>query len=294
MRFLILLLTFVVQRKFSLTLSRHHDVWAGQYLDFFEKKMPVVRHNSVVYLAIGIVLPAFLLAFILALVNDLLFGVMTLFINFVVLFMCLGCGYLKTLMDDYLNYWLKGEYQRALNTLESARIHISNADNLSQAEIHRAACSAFVYQTFQRYFIIIFWFMLAGPVGALVARLADVSAESDSSYRPARVRFLCQLLEWLPARLLAVTFSLVSNFPVMVKQTIVKLCDPLASAAEILEYSAVNALCSAKYSYYPDVKESKDTVRNEVQLTGLRELLNRSLLLWFAVLAVLALIAEFV
>jgi AmpE protein len=299
MRFLILLLTFVAQRKYNLTLSRQHDTWATQYLDFFEKQLPVVRHHTILYLAFGILLPAILLSLLLLLVDDLLFGSLTLFVNFVVLFFCLGCGYLKNSMDAYLNHWLRGRYQLALEALTSADIHIDNAETLSQAEIHQAACTAFMYQTFQRYFIIIFWFMAVGPTGALVARLAHVSSATTSVYRPQRVSFLCYLLEWVPARILGLTFALVGNFSAIIKPISGKLCNPYASALEILEFSAASALANTKFTYYPPSQPDTaipNAVPNEkaVQLMGLRELLNRALVAWFGVLAIVAIVEWFV
>jgi len=285
MRFLVLLIAYVAQRKFDLTLSRQHDLWASEYLDFLEKQLPVIRHNSTIYLAIGIVLPAVLLSMLLFVLNDVLFGSLVLFVNFIMLFMCLGCGYLKATIDSYLKHWLEGRYQAALESLHRADIYINNADELSQAEIHHAVCSAYLYQTFQRYFMVIFWFMLAGPVGALVARLAHVSSVVPSLYRPQRVRFLSQLLEWLPARVLSLTFVLTFKIEGSVKLAVRTLCDPRVRALDVLESGAASALGNENYKYYPQSQNSTDVPADiEVQLIGLRDLLNRALLVWFVLI----------
>ena len=312
MRFLVLLLTYILQRKFNLTISRQHDIWVSRYLNFFEKQMPVVRQNSSLYLAIGIVLPALALSILLFIVDDVLFGVFTLFIHFVMLFLCLGCGFLKGAFDAYLQCWLEGRYEAALETLVAADIHIHDAEGLSQAEIHHAVCSAFLYQTFQRYFMVIFWFMVAGPVGALVARLAHISAVVPSVYRPQRVSFLSHLLEWIPARPLSLTFAISARFSGSLKAGLSRLADPYADALDVLEVNAEAALGSEKYSYnppspsqtqktysqsntlgageYADLSKPPGANKNAVQLMGMRTLLNRSLVIWFAALALIALI----
>ena len=291
MRFVVLLIAYVVQRKFNLTLSRQHDLWASQYLDFIEKQLPVIRHSASFYLAIGIILPATMLSILLFIMADFLFGSVVLFINFVMLFLCLGCGYLKGTIDAYLEHWLQGRYQAALETLHEADIFIDNADELSQAEIHHAVCAAFMYQTFQRYFMVIFWFMLTGPVGALVARLAHVSAVVPSVYRPRHVRLLSQLLEWLPARVLSLTFILTFKSSGPVKQSVQTLANPTAEAMDVLEIGAASVLANDKYQYYPPARRAGGLPANaEVQLIGLRELLNRALVAWFLAIGAVALL----
>ena len=292
MKFLVLLLTFVVQRRFNLALSQQHDAWAVQFLSFFEKKMPVVRHHTALYLAIGIFLPALMLTGLLIYIDDLLYGAVALFVSFIMLFMCFGCGYLKAAIDAYIQFWQQGRYQSAYEALASADIHIEHSQNLSAAEIHYEVCVNFIYHTFQRYFGIIFWFMLVGPVGALVARLAQVTSVKHSAYRPKSVDKLSILLEWIPARLLGLTFALVGNFSGAMKQGLNSLIDPHSSARDVLKYSASGAVSGTKGGYSAEIEPGPAQREADVKkIIALRGVLNRALIVWLAVLAMVTIVS---
>ncbi len=284
MKFLVLLLTYVVQRKFEMSLSRLHDHWADQFLVFFEGLFPVIRHHTTLYLLIAIFLPALLLFIILSLLENQVFGLATLVVNFLVLFMCLGCGYLKPAVEGYLKHWQNGDASEALNVLQDADIHLDNPENLSAAEVHYQVLCRFMSQTFHRYFMVIFWFMLAGPVGALVARLAHVSAVQPSVYRPQHVKNLGHLLEWIPARLLTFTFALVGNFTGATRQSLSSLIDPYAGADEVLQRGAAGGLDNLPLEV---IAGPAQPAKDAAQLVSLRELMNRALVVWLAVLAML-------
>ncbi|OZG72500.1 regulatory signaling modulator protein AmpE [Hahella sp. CCB-MM4] len=287
MKFLVLLLTFVLQRKLNLTLSRQHDQWARQFLEFFEAKFPVIRHNATLYVVIAILLPAVVLTLVLTLVDDVLFGVATLFVHIVMLFLCLGCGYLKQAVELYRTQWEAEHYQSAFRTLESADIFIKDADKLTPAEVHYQATSQYMYMTFQRYFMVIFWYMVAGPVGALVARLAHVAGCESTTYVPRQVGIVYKVLEWLPARLLALSFALVGNFGETIKSSLNYMIDPAVGALKVLQQAAAGAIESMPA--VPAAGEA-NALRDSRQLVALRDLLNRSVMVWFSVIAILTIV----
>ena len=287
MKFLVLLLTFILQRKLNLTISRQHDQWARRFLTFFEAQLPVIRHHATLYVMIAIILPALALLLLLTLVDGLLYGVGTLFVHIVMLFLCLGCGYLKQAVELYLSQWEAGSYQSAFRTLEDAEIVIQNAETMTPAEIHYHACSQFMYQTFQRYFMVIFWYMVGGPVGALVARLAHVAGSTPRVYVPSQMVVIYQLLEWLPVRLLGLTFALVGNFSATLKNALNYLIDPATPPLPLLQAAAAGAVES-----YPErpVRGEADALKDSRQMIGLRDLLNRAMMVWFSLIAVLTIV----
>ncbi len=287
MKFLVLLLTFILQRKLNLTISRQHDQWARRFLAFFEAQLPVIRHHTVLYLLIAIILPALALLLLLTMIEGVFYGVGTLFVHIVMLFLCLGCGYLKQAVELYLSQWEAGSYQSAFRTLESAEIYIEGAESMTPAEIHYQACSQFMYQTFQRYFMVIFWYMVAGPVGALVARLAHVAGSEPRVYVPPHMGLIYRLLEWLPARLLGLTFALVGNFGPTIKSALNDLIDPAIQALPLLQHAAAGAVES-----FPSrpIRGEAEPVRDGHQMINLRDLLNRSMIVWFSLIAILTIV----
>lgn len=77
-----------------------------------------------------------------------------------------------------------------------------------------AARQRLLYAGFARWYPPLFYFVLAGPLGALAYRgLAVLTArQSDDT----RLRLLW-LLDWVPARLLVLTFALVGDFPAVTR-----------------------------------------------------------------------------
>jgi len=69
----------------------------------------------------------------------------------------------------------------------------------------------------RRWFGVLFWFLLLGPVGALLYRLAAVSADGDvarslPSENAAGARTLLAVLDWPVAQLMSLSLALVGNF----------------------------------------------------------------------------------
>ena len=75
----------------------------------------------------------------------------------------------------------------------------------------------------RRFFGVIFWFVLLGPAGALLYRLAErlAFATEHASTLPAAqhdlARNLTRLLDWLPAHLIALALALASDFDAVFK-----------------------------------------------------------------------------
>ncbi|MBU6955122.1 regulatory signaling modulator protein AmpE [Hahella sp. HN01] len=286
MKFLVLLLTYIMQKRLNLTLSRRHDQWAKSFLTFFELRLPVIRNSAPFYLLIALAAPALALFIVLRLTDDVFFGFLTLFVHIVMLFLCLGCGFLKQSVDIYLQQWREGRFQSAFRTLEEAEIHIDEAQNMSPAQLHYAACSQYLYQTFVRYFMVIFWYMAIGPVGALLARLAHVAGRDPSVYVPQQMTTVYKALEWIPSRLLALSFALAGNFGGAIKQSANDMIDPHSDAFTVLRKAAGGAVEIYPLAA-PSAGGTQDVDLEVKQMCAIRDLLNRAMIIWFILIALL-------
>ncbi len=67
-----------------------------------------------------------------------------------------------------------------------------------------------------RWFGVLFWFLLLGPTGALLYRLATLSVEDDATALPVEARggahWLLSLLDWPVAQLMTLAMGLVGDF----------------------------------------------------------------------------------
>lgn len=158
----------------------------------------------------------------------------------------------------------------------------------------------------RRWFGVLFWFLLAGPVGALGYRLVALAAEGEPSRRlPGETlggaRTLLALLDWPVAQLLTLAMALVGNF-----DTVLGAWREAGGARFSLDNRFLGAV--ARASVKCELAEEASDYLNESGVPGqsvavatgevpeLRDAMSlvwRSLLVWLAVLA-LFVIAGFV
>ncbi len=111
-----------------------------------------------------------------------------------------------------------GEIERAQSLLAEWRDE--GAERLAAAEIARLSIEQGIVSSHRHVFAPLFWFSLLGPAGALLYRLSLGMAQTWNPPAPndapsvfgefARRAFF--VLDWLPARLTAITFTIVGDF----------------------------------------------------------------------------------
>lgn len=161
-------------------------------------------------------LPLVVAAFFLtcfALVQMLGHGIAGFLFGTVVLYLCLGPRDLEADVRGVLGLVDDGQAGSALQNLHQDTHTAMHAD--WAALVFAAGLS--------RWFGVIFWFALLGAPGALAYRMVQQLARSDSftevsGAQRGEMEHLAQLLDWLPARLLALGAALLSSLePVMVR-----------------------------------------------------------------------------
>jgi adenosylcobinamide-phosphate synthase len=106
--------------------------------------------------------------------------------------------------------------------------HTANATELSSQDIARLAIERGLADAYRQVFAVLFWFVvLPGPIGAVLYRAAALLASEWKGALPGDdmtvltrslqvfgrpARFLLQLLDWIPARLTALSFAVVGDF----------------------------------------------------------------------------------
>ena len=162
----------------------------------------------------------------------------------------------------------------------------------------------------RRWFGVLFWFLLLGPLGAVLYRLAALSAEGDHARNlPSETadgaRTLLAILDWPVAQLMTLSLALVGNFDTVLGAwrdgggASFKLdngfLDAVARASvrvELAEEAADRADEQAEHIASGD-GGSTAAVADMPELRDAMSLVWRSLLVWLAVLA-LFVIAGFV
>ena len=134
----------------------------------------------------------------------------------------------------------------------------------------------------QNFFAIIFFYLIAGPIAALTYRLLVLSSEQSNWPQAAGISTrLLHVLDWLPVRLLSISFALIGNFITVnraLTHDLLCITEPADSLLSKTGRAAVEAENHA-------LGEKGTTTLDNIWF-----LLVRSAVLWYAVLAAWTLI----
>ena len=193
-----------------------------------------------VNLAVLVLLPAVLVALLLDMVEHVLFGLVWLPLAALVLLYSFGRGDFQASMARYRGHAYSGDFEGAYL---AAREEFGWDDSLevpdTAQEVHAMIQRALLYEGLQRWFCVLFYFVLLGPAGALVYRLIQLCRDT---FEPATVERWLFLLDWVPARLLAATFAVTGDFIGSKDTLLAGLGDSSAQAGTLLHRVGVAAL----------------------------------------------------
>ena len=144
----------------------------------------------------------------------------------------------------------------------------------------------------QRWFGVLFWFLLLGPVGALLYRLSALACEGEFARSlPAEnlmgVRTLHSLLNWPVAQLMTLSMALVGNFDAVFNAWRTAQGNTLQLDVGFLG-AAARASVKSELAEEAEEYAEEGMVQSMRELPELRDAMSlvwRILLLWLAVLA---------
>ncbi len=260
------------------------DEWF-EHLQTLALKIPVKSLRLLVVFA----LPVISVFAVLWLISPLLFGLPLFILSVAILLYSLGRGDFQIHLKLYLNSWQRGDLEGAYQHGRSFSHELcdSGVDNASQ--LHHSVRKAIFYQGFERWFAVVFWFVLLGPTGALAYRLLFMLAASSrlpQEDRDAAANALFYL-EWAPVRLLGLAFAIVANFDTCIGVWRQHMSGDQPSA-DVLDDIGMKSLPI----YIPDGQiDGEQFVKSAAdELTAVQLLLSRSLLCWVCVVAILQLV----
>lgn len=190
----------------------------ARYADFLEQHFNAGerQHGIIAWLiAVGPVLIAAALAYWVAASIHPLLG---LAVNVAVLYLTMGFRQASHYFTDIQKALREGEIERARMLLEQWRGR--SAHNLSREDITRLAIEEALAGAHRLVFGVMFWFvLLPGPAGAILYRLAGYLAGRWGSADEGELgqfgwfaRNAYRVLDWVPARLTAISFAVVGDF----------------------------------------------------------------------------------
>ena len=269
MSFVVLLLAVWIE-KFSAL--RHRVQRDGGWVRELNKLevTPRLIDRSWLILIIMVLLPVALLGLLLVVLEPLAYGLLALPVHLLVVIYSLGRGDLLAGLGPFRDAWRREDLQAAEHVAERDLDICADSGEqlLERVEAH------LLWEAYQSFFAVIFWYFLLGPVAALSYRLLALTEEHGQN--PSVVERAAQLrhaFDWVPVRLLAASFALVGNFVAVGRGMLNELLNWNISAAQLIEKVGLVAGEIPAPVVGPDGINSLDRIW---------ELLLRAAVLWYA------------
>jgi AmpE protein len=255
-----------------------HPLHTEEWFDQLRAKLWVHRLSDVSWpytqFLLVVVLPVITAAMVLWAIQGFFWGLLWMVLGFLLLGYAIGISNLEEVVRNQ-TLWLRKLTPE--DDLEEAR---SSHEQVMQQVVHDEYCSVYP---------ILFWFLVAGPAGALLYRLTQQYAQSTTDDDPEFefLTLLLQVMDWVPVRITGLAFCAVGHFS--------QCMDRLLEAMLEWKQSARALLVSMSDAAIVDIEvEASDAVnfavRAEYHLREIGGLLHRTLLFWIALIAVVTLL----
>lgn len=291
MKFLILFFTLVLQRYRSInrstTTSRSFSKWFNLFQKFswFQKLGRKGRYIFIVFI------PSIVIGGCFVMIENELWGFPAIILEIALLMYVLSHAdferYVEQYRQDLDNGDIQGAYRCADQYLAIPEIEIS--DKL--AKMHDQVCHTILHRWFEFFFLMVFWFLILGVPGVLLAwfslQYSQLVRCEEKAWRPLH------WLSWVPARLLGLTFALAGNFVQAVtiwQQTLWNW----RTSADVVLYKVALASLSGKAEdggcMETMINAEADTQVACEQMMELQRLHRRSAIVWLAVIALITIV----
>ena len=277
MSFVVLLLAILVEKFSGFRQRLQQD--GGWLRELYRLEAnPKMANKAWWALIILIVLPVAMLGLLLLVLQPVAYGLLALPVHLLVVIYSLGRGDLLAGLGPIRDAWRRGDLQ--------AGAHVAERDlgicADSGEQLLEKVQSHLLWQAYQSFFAVIFWYFLLGPVAALSYRLLALAAEHGKNPELVeRAQQLRHAFDWLPVRLLAASFALVGNFAAVSRVMLHDLLSWDMGAEQLLNKAGCAAAEIPVPQAGPEGVASLDT---------LWALLLRAAVLWYAGFAVWALL----
>ncbi len=211
-----------------------------------------------------------------SIVDDALFGLLELVFAVVVLVVCLGPKDMRAQILEYKRVLEAGDEQQSRHQAQQWMTTIPADEN----EQHGAVLGKVFVAANERIFGVMVWFLILGPLGAVLYRaikeLAVQPVEGDIAFNAALDRGEW-LMDWLPARIMVIGFALTGHFDNVLRawRNNIHEAGWGGNAAELLDATGKGALDVALPDDWAPV------------FGAAADLLRRTLIVWLFILALL-------
>jgi len=274
------LISIIIGLLFDRAFRHLHDLRDLSWFEYYTNAVTrfIKTSNGVIQIIAVLLIPILIIATIQYLLSDLLLGLLSLLFGILVFAYCLGPACLSSDIEYYLDARRLGDDDEALHY---AGMLTERAASIAPDQQTNDVTRAIFHVANERIFAVIFWFVIIGPVGAILYRLTtNLSKQDGLGDSLAAVAILFQaVLTWVPARMLAVGYALTGHFDGALQAYRNRPYEPDLALEnyDVLVNTGMGALRD---------HEATDEISS---IISARNLVMRSILIWIAVLALLTL-----
>jgi AmpE protein len=185
----------------------HKDQWFFSWLDRIQS-VRILTTNLRAFFAIA--LPLILIGVAAVLLYRVSIW-LALPLAVIVLLFSLGRGEFSEIVREYTQACYVENWSSAIHRAQKFHVKLDHIAEGDWPSLHHAVFVEAGYRGFERLFAVLFWFLILGPIGALMYRLVFLANQKDSENELVD-RWLW-LLEWPVARVVGISFALyLKNF----------------------------------------------------------------------------------
>ncbi len=300
MNFLVVLMCLGINYLWLKDVDRFDDGWFFRFRCKVENRAKAdggEGNGWLFNLLVIYLFPLSVLVAALLVIDGVAFGALTMILHCLVLLVALDRKQPGKLAREFIAQWEEGGRESAKDYLEQEFKSCELAEVNSDKDLTSFFSKQLIHRSFERMFVMFFWYMLAGPI--LVAfsyisyQLSDSHADEQAAETVNAVDVFISVLEWIPLRLLALTFSLAGNFEQCfksVKRTFWEFSLASNNAQLLYDYSqCALAGMAAEIAEENDLmQECQSPIEKEVfRIRALQALLERSQAIWLVILGLI-------
>lgn len=209
MKFLVMLAVLALRNFYGYKITLPLDNLFKRWQEFWVQRLQQGWGSSSVFLA-SLLSCIFVLWLILWLIQDWYWGVPALFIHLLVVIYALGRRCDLVWIEKYMQAWRQGDTATADRYAQE--ILTMPLQGKSRQELHEQVISRLIVLAFDRLFLVLFWYLLLGPAGALMARLTEQAITNAQRINcTEQVLRFQQVMHWPAGRLMGLTLGLVTR-----------------------------------------------------------------------------------
>ena len=278
MSLICIIVGLILDRALSALRDLRDFRWFDRYSEWLVDHLPGLPtqgNSSIVILLLPVMVVTGVLQQTL---DDKFLGLFSLIFGLGIFVYCLGPGDLNSEIDGFLAARENGDEEQAQHFASAI---MGKEASVAPDQQTVDVMHAILHQSNDRFFSVIFWFVILGPFGALLYRLTSYTMQtSPNETLAAAAKNLQAILAWAPAHVVAMAYALTGNYE--------------GATASYREKQKQDDLSVC--NYYTLISAGLGALRDctpgdeSACIRSTRGLVLRALVVWLAVIAILTLI----